>query len=190
MSLVPLYLALAGLSLVGTSEVAMAAIDEEAKNFTRYDDLFKKYGTYRDVPWRWLKAICMNESNLGRHPSVVRGMASPGGEDGWSDDGLSRGLMQLTVDTANRSRVRPGTTIADLDSPEISVDCAALYVRELMRFYFPGDREGVIRGYNGGPGWAKSSQAARSMTASYYARFQSHLAEILQAQPGDEYERG
>lgn len=190
MNLTPIILALFGVTAVTGGQVVSAMVQQEAENFVKYDDLFKKYGVERDVPWRWLKAIAMNESSLGRNPSVAAGIENPGSPEGWSSDGLSRGLMQLTLDTANRARVRPGTTIADLDNPEISVDCAARYVRELLRYYFPGDREGVIRGYNGGPGWKHGSDESLSMTQSYYSRFQAHLDEIMKAQPGDENERG
>lgn len=176
----------AALATIGYTGAAQAA-DVDA--FTKWDPLFKKYGKLRNVPWRWLKAICMNESNLGRHPAVVAGMANPGGDDGWSDDGLSRGLMQMTPDTANRPRVRPGTSVAELDNPEISVDCAARYLNELASYYFAWDREGVIRGYNGGPGWQHASANSLKNTEVYYARFESHLTQVLEAQPGDEMER-
>lgn len=158
--------------------------------FTKWDPMINKYSAMRNVPWRWLKAILWVESDLGRDPTVQAGMANPGGSDGWSEDGLSRGIMQMTVNTANRRRVRPGTTAADLDNPEICMDCAAKYLAELGNYYFSWDREGCIRAYNGGPGWRSAPAQAQANDAAYYAKFQDKLSKIIGAQPGNEMEIG
>lgn len=190
-----LGVAIVGLGLIAYSQKNAIAdevtVTVENDAFTRWDPLFRKYSGMYDCPWRWLKAICWIESDLGRDPSVVRGMEAPADADGSkSSDGLSWGLMQLTIDTANRRRVRPGTTVADLNNPEISVECAAKYLHELGTYYFAWDREGCVRAYNGGIGWREGSERSLSMTADYYAKFQDKLSKILGAQPGDEMERG
>lgn len=165
-------------------------VNVQSDAFTKYDDLFHKYSAQCRVPWRWLKAVAWVESDLGRNASVLAGLANPGGEDGWSSDHLSRGLMQMTLETANRRRVRPGTTLAELDDPEVSVYCAGKFIYELAQNYFAWDRESVARGYNGGPGWRDSSEESLAETAAYYAKFKKKLASILDAQPGDEMEIG
>lgn len=148
--------------------------------FTRFDFLFKNYSGQYDVPWRWIKAICMNESNLGQAPSVARGLANPSDVDGSkSSDGKSWGIMQTTVPTSDQ--FFPGTTASDLNDPDTSVKCAAAYLHWVMDNYFD-DVEDVVRAYNGGPGFKKAS------TDTYWARFQANMAQVLAQQPGDENE--
>jgi len=61
--------------------------------FTKYDNLFHTYSSMYSVPWRWLKAIAMNESNLGRAPSVAAGILNPSDvTQSVSSDGKSYGL--------------------------------------------------------------------------------------------------
>lgn len=148
-------------------------------SFTQWDTLFKKYADQFGVPWRWLKAICMNESSLGQDESVQAGMRQPGSEDGWSFDGLSRGLMQVTLKTGKA--LQPGVTAADLDNPDTSVRLAAMLLKQLIDRFGIDDRESVIRAYNGGPKFGAA-------TLPYYAKFVAHIAIVNSKQPGDELE--
>lgn len=160
---------------------------EPTDTFTRFDELFKKYGRLKDVPWRWLKAIAKVESQLGEYRSVKRGLASPDDIEGSkSDDGLSWGLMQVTLKLAKE--LRPGTTERDLNNPEISVQLAATYTRQHMNRW-PNNREYIIRAYNGGPGFLNTARG-RTDTPIYYNKFLNALAEIMERQPGNELERG
>jgi soluble lytic murein transglycosylase-like protein len=146
--------------------------------FEKYDALFKRNGKIHGVPWRWLKAIAMNESSLGLNPRVLAGLVS--------SDGLSYGLMQVTLTTARE--LRPGTTADDLNDPEISIGLSAKYVRRMMD-RFGGDREKTIRAYNGGPGF-QTTLKGQTDTPIYYARFVRNLTTVLEKQPGNERELG
>lgn len=150
------------------------SVTVELPAFEKYDDLFKKYGNQFDVPWRWLKAIAMNESSLGLNPLVAAGQVS--------SDGLSYGLMQLTLTTA--ADMMSGVTSDDLNNPETSVMLAARYVRHLMNL-FHDDKRKTIMSYNQGPG---NTQKGKEYAADYYDRFDRNIQRILEKQPGDELE--
>lgn len=143
--------------------------------YTRWDSLFQKYGRLRGVDWMLLKAMAWQESNLGRHPSVVRGLAEPSDVAGSaSSDKKSWGLMQITMPTAGD--YRPGTTVADLNNPEISVDIASRIVARLQTL-FPGNEEYVVRAYNGGPGFLKTARGI-SDTPIHWAKVKKYLDKI------------
>lgn len=149
-------------------------------SFTKWDVLFKTYGAQYGVPWRWLKAICLNESSLGQARSVIVGLNNPADIDGSkSSDGLSWGLMQITLATAN-GLVGP-VTPQYLNDPDNSVKLGAMLVSQLVKRFGIDDRESVIRAYNGGPKFGAS-------TLPYYARFVTNLALVMSQQPGDELE--
>lgn len=151
--------------------------------WTRWDALFKKYGRQEGVSPALLKAICWVESDLGRDESVAKGIANPGDlVASVSQDKKSWGLMQITVDTANRSRVRPGTVAKDLNNPELSVMMGAKILRELKQYYFPTEPDSVIRAYNGGPGF-KTTVAGQRDTPAYLAKVKAKLAIVLEKQP-------
>jgi len=155
--------------------------------FFKYDGLIRKYSAQYNVPWRWIKAVMMNESSLGQAPSVARGLASPQDiEASKSSDGKSWGLMQLTLPTARE--FAPLLTAAGLNSPEISVKVGSQYLAKLMKMK-GGDREATIRSYNGGPGYLNTAAGKRD-TPVYYQRFLRNLAEIQTKQPGPELEIG
>lgn len=148
-------------------------------SFTQWDALFQKYGSQYNVPWRWMKAICMNESSLGQDSSVQAGMRNPGSDDGWSSDGLSRGLMQMTLKTAQA--LMPGVSVAQLDDPDTNVRLSGMLLAQLIGQFGMDDRESVIRAYNGGPKFGAA-------TLPYYTKFVAHLAIVMAHQPGDELE--
>ena len=167
------------LGLLAAGSVGVEVISNDA--FTRFDELFKKYGAKYNVPWQWLKAICMNESDLGQNSRVARGLEDPSDVEGSkSYDGLSWGIMQLTLNTA-RMYNSVINEIA-LNDPEISVSIAAQYMAYLMRLK-GDDLESIVRSYNGGPGWRNSSAKSLEMTAEYWARFNRNYARVLNVQP-------
>jgi hypothetical protein len=187
-------LALAGLLALRGQETIETVEDfvttELTDDFTRWDALIRNSSRKWNVPWRWIKAICWVESNLGRAPSVARGIESPNDVEGSkSSDGKSWGLMQVTLSTAQW--LVPGVSVYDLNQPAVSLDLGARYLRWLMDRPASngGDREWVIRGYNGGPGWAVTV-VGPAATAVYYTRFINRLDQIMAKQPGNEREVG
>jgi soluble lytic murein transglycosylase-like protein len=178
---------LLGLGIVGLGVLGSKAMADDS-NFFRYDSLFKKYGRQYSVPWRWLKAIAIVESDLGNAPSVRRGLIQPNDIEGSkSSDGKSWGIMQVTLTTARE--LRPGTTVSELNNPEISVSLAAMYLSRLIKIFGINDKESVIRAYNGGPGF-RNTLLGKTKTPVYFAKFQAALAKVLEEQPGNEMEIG
>lgn len=145
--------------------------------FEKYDPIFKKYSARYSVPWRWLKAIAMNESSLGTNPRVLAGLVS--------SDGLSWGLMQVTLTTA-KDLYKREVSADELKNNEISVDLAAKYLQRLMR-YFPGDAKKIIMSYNQGEG---NTMRGKEYALPYWEKFNKHMKIILEKQPGSEIEIG
>ena len=164
-------------------EVQLIPDDE----FTRWDTLFHSASKAHGVPWRWIKAVCWVESDLGRAASVKRGLEFPDDVEGSkSSDGKSWGLMQVTLPTAND--VRPGTTVSMLNNPVISIDCGSRVLARNMR-HFPKDPVSVFRAYNGGLGF-NSTVAGKRDTPAYAAKVISKIEMIQKKQPGNELEIG
>lgn len=157
--------------------------------FRRWDQLFKKYGARFNVPWKWMKAIAMNESSLGEAPSVKRGIEEPLDVEGSkSDDGKSWGLMQMTVSTLHD--YDPQGEAVDLNDPEYSVDHAAQFLKSLMRQFDSGDaryEEWVIKSYNQGAGNTRKEIRGQisGYAAEYWARYQRNRRIIESKQVGD-----
>lgn len=166
----------------GTEAMAGTASD----SFTQWDELFKKYGVQYQVRWTWLKAIAMNESSLGKHPSVARGLKFPDDVEGSkSDDGKSWGIMQLTLPTARD--FAPSTQVRDLNNPEYSIKVAAQFLAWLQNRFPTVDKrfaEWVIKSYNQGAGNTNKERAGtiKGYAGEYWARFQRNLAEIERKQ--------
>lgn len=148
-------------------------------NWTKWDDLFKSYGTKYNVDWKWLKAICMNESSLGNHKSVALGLANPKDvQKSASEDGKSWGLMQMTIPTAKGLDML--VTPEKLNRPEYSIDLASQYVSQLKKMFRPGDTrhlEWVVKSYNQGPGATKNEILGKGggKANEYWKRFQQNL---------------
>lgn len=133
-------------------------------DWTRFDGLFKKYGEINSVPWEWLKAIAIKESDLGRDPLVVAGKVSR--------DRKSWGLMQLTLPTAGD--YKPDVTVADLNDHETSIDLAAQHLGFLFRRY-GGDPRKVIMSYNQGHG---NTDAGKTYAFGYFQEWQKNLKRV------------
>lgn len=152
-------------------------------SFFEYDEYFKRYGRLYKVPWRLIKAIAMNESDLGRAKSVALGILEPSNVSGSASyDGLSWGIMQTTLSTA---RMMEGMLVTEkyLNDPENSIRIGVKYLKWL-RDRNGGDEEKTVRGYNGGPGYLKT-RLGPSMTLVYWGRYLKNKALIQAKQPGD-----
>jgi len=139
------------------------------------DPLFQEYGPQYGVPPNVLKAICMNESSLGQDPLVQKGLVSR--------DGLSWGVMQLTIPTA--SDFQPGITPQMLNDPATSVKIAAQFVQSLMSQFDSSDPrfwEWVIKSYNQGAGRTQQeidgTRPGTSGAQTYWQRYQQNLASL------------
>ena len=147
--------------------------------WTRFDPLYQKYGAQYGIDWKLLKAIALNESLNGTYPSVALGLREPANEDSVSDDGLSYGLMQVTLTTAQD--FRKNTTMEDLNNPEIAVEIAAKFFQWAYK-QFPNDsgetqRKKVVMSYNQG---VAGTQKGRTAALPYYERFLVNYAKVQQ----------
>ena len=137
-------------------------------SFFKYDKLFKNAGAKYGLPWKWLKAIAMNESSLGTNPRVLAGLVS--------SDGKSWGLMQLTLPTARD--YMPSASIEDLKNDAVSIDLAAQFLDHLYD-RFGGDMRKVVMSYNQGEG---NTSKGKEYAAEYFERFSKHLQQINERQ--------
>lgn len=162
-------------------------------DWVRFDALFEKYGLKYQVPSSWLKAIALNESSLGKAKSVALGLREPNNIEGSkSSDGLSWGLMQVTLTTARA--LDPMATQAKLNNPEYSIDLGARVVRDNMvavaKFLPKSDPryiEFVIKAYNEGPNHAKNEYLGKpsnpkwqAHVQEYWSRFKRNLELVKQ----------
>lgn len=170
-----------GVLLVGFGAKKVVNASEE---WTRFDNDFKVFGAAYDVDWRWLKAIALNESNLGREKSVKRGLENPTDIEGSkSSDGLSWGLMQVTIKTAKG--IDSSATEVKLNDPKYSISLAAQYVAQLKKMFLLSDSrfmEWVIKSYNQGPGNTKKemNRQISGYANEYWNRFQRNLNKVLE----------
>jgi soluble lytic murein transglycosylase-like protein len=153
--------------------------------FIKYDDLFYSYAKKYGLDWRWLKAIAMNESDLGRAASVKKGLLNPNDIQGSkSSDGLSWGLMQVTIRTARD--LDKSATEVKLNNPAYSVDLAARLLKNLKTQFNPSDpryMEWVIKSYNQGAGNTKKEIASgKGYADEYWHRFKRNILKINQEQ--------
>lgn len=180
-----IYLALGAIAFLGLSfkeEIGEAVTSSiQPANWTRFDATFKKWGEVYQIPWTWLKAIAINESSLGSYPSVARGLASPKDIEGSkSQDGLSWGLMQVTIKTAKG--LDPSATEEKLNNADYSIQLAAKYLKQLStQFPKPDYRyvEWIIKSYNQGPGNTRKEIASgKGYANEYWERFQRNLKKV------------
>lgn len=181
-SLFVLLAGLFGFSVLGAAKtVAKISSLEDSPDFTKYDGYFKLGSKNYGVPWKWIKAVSWIESAIGTAPSVKRGLENPSdAEASKSSDGKSWGIMQVTLTTAQE--LRPGTTVADLNNPAVSIDLGSKYLGKMFK-KFNGDQEKTIRAYNGGPGFMSTIQG-RTLTPIYYQKFVYFLSRINEKQKG------
>lgn len=151
-----------------------------ARSIPAWDHLFKKEAAKFGFDWKILKAICMKESSLGRHPTVVRGLANPNDIQGSkSTDGLSWGLMQVRITTARD--FDPSATEAKLNNPEYSVKISAQYLGWVFtQFKDLPVLEYIIKAYNQGVRGTKEEIAGirKGGAGPYWTAFQENYNYI------------
>lgn len=153
----------------------------EGEAWTKYDALFQSYGTRYGVPWRWLKALALNESTLGTHPKVALGLKEPTNKASISEDGLSWGLMQLRTTTA--SQFEPNTTYIQLNNAENSIRLAAKFFAWIMKQFDSKDpkfTQNVVMSYNQGVAGTKKGYTG---ALPYWTKFQNSLAIVNERHP-------
>lgn len=139
----------------------------------RFIDLFNQYGPKYGVPVLWLEAFCQVESSFGEDPSVKAGELS--------EDGLSKGIMQLTLLTAGDYQT--GVTLDDLNDPETSVRIACQFIKFIRSSFDPSDpryTEWCVKSYNQGVGGTqKERDGLRDGAAeSYWEKWQAAYADL------------
>lgn len=118
----------------------MNAKDAKEK-FYAYDDLFKHFA--KTFPWKWLKAIAKQESDLGQNSRVKNGEVSY--------DGLSWGLMQIAenVGSPKEIQIKGQGGPEKLNDPVYSIQKASQLVSYLNQKY-GGNARKVFLAYNQG----------------------------------------
>lgn len=177
---------LLGLSALGIAILygpkAVELVDEALPAWRKFDHLFLETASRYSVNWTWLKAIALNESDLGREKSVAKGLEFPQDIEGSkSSDGKSWGLMQVTLSTAKT--MDPGATPVKLNNAAYSIDLAARYVQTLSKMFPKSDPrflEWVVKSYNQGPGNTnkEKSGVGGGFANEYWERFKRNLKRV------------
>lgn len=185
-----LVLVLGALLLVSVSKGADVVdyLDEKTDAWTRFDFLFKKYGSQYNIPWQWLKAFCLVESDLGRAKSVALGMREPSNIEGSkSSDGKSWGIMQVTLRTG--SDFDKSITVEKLNDPVYSVEIACKYISWTINFLNkssisqsnPRWIEAVVKSYNQGVGNTVNEFSGKKGYANeYWLKWQKQLKRVIE----------
>ena len=140
---------LAGAALLLGYSGKLNKMEKTDDNSKLLDEYFKEASKVYSVPYDMMRAICMNESSYGKAYSVKKGMMNPNDVEGSkSDDGLSWGVMQMTLRTAKDFDI--SVTPQKLNNPKYSIDLAAKFLRSL-RLQFKNERD-IVMAYNQGAG--------------------------------------
>lgn len=183
-----------------TEVVTTSLTPMNTNSWTRFDSLYKKYGAKHGIDWQWLKAFALKESLNGIAKPVALGLKEPTNPKSVSYDGLSYGLMQMTLATANDPQVLSGSgyqgpiTLAELNNPEISIDLAAKYIKMIVgwvRAWQPLEPydlfvKHVVGAYNMGIGNVKKGKEYSYQPtyykgreiAPYYDQWMNHLQAV------------
>jgi len=181
-----------GLGFVFKNEIEVAVLSD-GDWFVKYDSLIKAKSKKYNLPWKWIKAVALNESRLGTASSVAWGLVHPSDiEKSKSSDGKSWGLMQLTLPTA-REMVGAPITASYLNNAENSLELGARYLSQMYNLGLKQSvvpaKEFMFRAYNGGPGFLKTNMG-KVLTPIYYAKAVTNIGLINSRQGGDEMEIG
>ena len=155
---------------------------DSSDEWTKFDDLFRSAGRINNVDPTWLKAIALNESDLGREASVARGLEDPTDVDGsTSSDGKSWGLMQVTIPTGQQ--FDPNVTPEKLNNASYSVNLSARLVSWLKDQFSDSDPrflQWVIKSYNQGRGNTNKERKGQieGYAQAYWDRFQRNLKTV------------
>jgi hypothetical protein len=164
-----------------------AARNGNSDPWTMFDaDFQRESAKYSGQNWKWLKAIALNESELGQEQSVALGIKTPTNVSGSkSSDGKSWGLMQMTLTTAKG--LDQAATEVKLNNPQYSIALAAKYLPVIERTLSPlvtrsSPRflEFLIKSYNQGPGNSRLEFVGSipGYANEYWARFQRNLQKV------------
>lgn len=136
--------------------------------FVRFDDLFIKYSNLYNIPYRWLKAISLQESSLGENERVKRGEVSY--------DGLSYGLMQIAegVGSPKEIELKGFGGREALNNPEYSIEKASKLLGYLNKKYV-GDTRKIFLAYNQGE---RNTDNNKDYTDQYDTRIDNWLTHI------------
>jgi membrane-bound lytic murein transglycosylase MltF len=148
----------------------MVQISDYGGNWSKWDDLFKLYS--KDFPWQIAKTICMIESSLGGDPRVSLGIKDPLNREGsMSEDGLSWGLMQLTLPAAQDFDIIASPT--KLNNPEYSIQIGCKLIRRNYR-RFQSEEEWTVKAYNQGATRTAQEKAGiiQGSAAQYWKKYQ------------------
>ena len=158
-------------------------LDKISPTWSTFDELFKKYGSIYGVNWQILKAIAMNESDLGRDRTVLEGLNNPKNIEGSkSYDGLSWGLMQVTLNTGREYDA--SITPEKLNNAEYSIKIASQYLAWVQRQFAlvdPRYTEWVIKSYNQGVGNTNKERQGlvpKGYAQEYWERFERNLTKV------------
>lgn len=179
-----IWIILGAVIIMGSqSQIVQDKIEENLDSWTRFDSAFKKYAQKYNIDWKWLKAIALNESSLGKASSVERGLNFPEDVEGSkSTDGKSWGLMQVTVTTAKDFDLT--ATPQKLNDPNYSIEIACKYINWVKKQFSSTDNkymEWVVKSYNQGVGNTKkeiSKKISKGYADEYWARFQRNLERV------------
>lgn len=152
-----------------------------------FDPLYQKYATIYGLPWLWVKAFALNESSDGQAASVQRGLQNPSDANGSaSTDGLSWGVMQVTLPTARHYDAQ--ATAEKLNDPEYCIDIACQLIRDLTLHFpivmgYPLRLEAITKAYNEGQGNEDLELAGETPpdpedAESYWERWQRNYASL------------
>ena len=161
------YLIAGAFLILGGGATAVIVTSDE---WTRFDESFKRIGAQYGVDWTWLKAFALNESDLGRNSLVASGATS--------SDGLSWGLMQVTLKTGQS--YDPDITIeklANLSPADYSIDLSAHLIADNKNQFDSSDPafiEKVVKSYNQGP--YNTKQEFNGIQTKYYDAVQAYWA--------------
>lgn len=156
-------------------------------NWTKFDPLFNAAAKQYGVSAEHLKAFALNESLLGLEGSVSRGLSNPNDVEGSrSSDGLSWGLMQMTLTTAKS--LDPSATPQKLNDPAYSISMGAKYIRQLQDSFSsqradPRYWEYIVKSYNQGPGKTRQREIEKKSPElmsvnDYFARWVRNLQRV------------
>ncbi len=178
-------LGILGLTLFGFRTEIVETVETKLDSWRRFDQFFKLYspGKIGGVDgWKILKAIALNESDLGKYPSVALGIKTPHDVEGSkSQDAKSWGIMQMTIPTARD--LDPRATEVMLNNPEYSIKLSGQYVKWLTRYFSPLDTrflEYVVKSYNQGPRNTQKEIAGKTQgyANEYWSRFVRNLKRV------------
>lgn len=166
---------------------AEAPIETNSQDpLNRFDSLFQKYGDQFGVPWKILKRMAYIESTLGQNPRVAIGLKNPNDIKGsTSTDGLSWGLMQMTLATAyDYDKLATPTKLND---PDYSIKMASQHTKLLIK-YFPINSDNyernIVMAYNQGQGNQLkfvAAEKAGTLSKTSYPAARNHWDKYVKA---------